>query len=108
MTYKDGGGRESRSMGSRECHERGYSQNPAWVLSDFFAVLALEDGVTVIGLTRGQETRFSHTEKLDEGEVWMSQFTEHSSAVKIRGRATIYTKHGIIESGGKNSCEKQK
>ena len=73
------------------------------MLSDFFAVLALEDGVTVIGLTRGQETRFAHTEKLDAGEVWMSQFTEHSSAVKIRGRARIYTKHGVIESGGEDS-----
>ncbi len=107
MTYKDGG-KGSFSTGDREFHEKKYQQNPAWVLSDFFAVLALEDGVTVIGLTRGQETRFAHTEKLDAGEVWMSQFTEHSSAVKIRGRARIYTKHGVIESGGKDSCEKQK
>ena len=62
-------------------------------------VQALEDGVTVIGLTRGHETRFTHTEKLDRGEVWISQFTEHTSAMKIRGRSRVLTKHGVVESG---------
>jgi transcription attenuation protein (tryptophan RNA-binding attenuator protein) len=71
------------------------------VLSDFVLVHALEDGVTVIGLTRGQETRFTHTEKLDKGEVWVSQFTEHTSAMKIRGKALIITKHGSVTSGGR-------
>jgi len=60
----------------------------------------LEEGVTVIGLTRGKETIIRHTEKLDSGEVWISQFTEHVSAVKIRGKAEILTKYGKIESGG--------
>jgi transcription attenuation protein (tryptophan RNA-binding attenuator protein) len=73
------------------------------VLSDFVLVHALEDGVTVIGLTRGQETRFTHTEKLDKGEVWISQFTEHTSAMKIRGRALIITKHGSVTSGGREN-----
>lgn len=71
------------------------------VLSDFVLVHALEDGVTVIGLTRGQETRFTHTEKLDKGEVWVSQFTEHTSAMKIRGKALIITRHGSVTSGGR-------
>ena len=66
---------------------------------DDIAVKALENGVTVIGVTRGAENRFLHTEKLDEGEVWIAQFTEHISAMKIRGAATIFTKHGEIKSG---------
>lgn len=69
------------------------------VSADYIVIRAEENGVTVIGLTRGAETRFSHTEKLDEGEVWVSQFTEHTSAVKVRGAATIYSKHGVIRSG---------
>jgi transcription attenuation protein (tryptophan RNA-binding attenuator protein) len=52
----------------------------------------------VIGLTRGQDTRFHHTEKLDKGEVMIAQFTTHTSAIKIRGKATLITKHGEIES----------
>lgn len=68
------------------------------VLSDFFVVKAEEDGVNVIGLTRGAETRFFHAEKLDKGEVLIAQFTEHTSAVKVRGKATIQTKHGTITS----------
>ncbi|TET65237.1 trp RNA-binding attenuation protein MtrB [Candidatus Aerophobetes bacterium] len=63
-------------------------------------VKALEEGVTVIGLTRGKETTIQHTEKLDSGEVWISQFTEHVSAVKIRGKAEILTKCGKIQSDG--------
>lgn len=66
---------------------------------EFFVVKALENGVQVIGLTRGQDTRFHHTEKLDKGEVIIAQFTDHTSAVKIRGKAEIMTKHGNIDSG---------
>jgi transcription attenuation protein (tryptophan RNA-binding attenuator protein) len=62
--------------------------------SDFFVIKALEDGVHVIGLTRGTDTRFHHSEKLDKGEVMIAQFTEHTSAVKIRGKAVIQTSHG--------------
>lgn len=68
------------------------------VLGDYFVVKAEEDGVNVIGLTRGAETRFFHTEKLDKGEVMIAQFTEHTSAIKIHGKATIHTKHGIVLS----------
>lgn len=64
--------------------------------TDFFIVKALEDGVNVIGLTRGTDTRFHHTEKLDKGEVMLAQFTEHTSAVKVRGKAIIQTEHGEI------------
>jgi transcription attenuation protein (tryptophan RNA-binding attenuator protein) len=66
---------------------------------EYFVVKAKDNGVTVIGLTRGQDTKFHHTEKLDKGEVLIAQFTEHTSAVKVRGRATIMTKHGVVEAG---------
>lgn len=67
--------------------------------NDYIVVKALENGVTIIGLTRGKDTRFHHSEKLDKGEVMIAQFTEHTSAIKIRGQAVIYTKHGEITAG---------
>lgn len=70
---------------------------------DYVVIKALQNGVTVIGVTRGAENRFLHTEKLDDGEVWIAQFTEHVSAIKIRGAAKIYTKHGELESDQKKS-----
>ncbi|HHT06145.1 MAG TPA: trp RNA-binding attenuation protein MtrB [Hydrogenispora sp.] len=73
--------------------------NKGEVLGDFIIVKALEDGVTIIGLTRGKETRFHHTEKLDQGEVMIFQFTQHTSAIKIRGNAEILTKHGQMVAG---------
>jgi transcription attenuation protein (tryptophan RNA-binding attenuator protein) len=66
--------------------------------NDFFVIKAKENGVNVIGLTRGSDTRFHHSEKLDKGEVMIAQFTEHTSAVKIRGKAIIHTKHGVIHT----------
>lgn len=66
--------------------------------NDFFVIKAEEDGVNVIGLTRGSNTRFHHSEKLDKGEVMLFQFTEHTSAVKIRGKALIQSRHGEINS----------
>lgn len=68
-------------------------------IGDYVMIQALEDGVTIIGLTRGSSTRFHHTEKLDKGEVMIAQFTEHTSAIKIRGRAMVYSKLGNTESG---------
>ncbi len=65
----------------------------------YIAVKALEDGVNIIGLTRGRDTKFHHTEKLDKGEVYLAQFTEVTSAMKVRGNAVIYTQHGEIVSG---------
>jgi transcription attenuation protein (tryptophan RNA-binding attenuator protein) len=69
--------------------------------SDYIVIKALEDGVNVIGLTRGADTRFHHSEKLDKGEVLIAQFTEHTSAIKVRGKAIIQTNHGEIHSEGK-------
>lgn len=66
--------------------------------SDYIVVKALENGVSIIGMTRGKETRLHHTEKLDAGEVVIAQFTENISAIKIRGKAQILTCHGEIQS----------
>lgn len=67
--------------------------------TDFVVVKALEDGVNVMGLTSGGATRFHHTEKLGEGEVFIAQFTENTTAIKVNGRASILTAHGAVESG---------
>jgi transcription attenuation protein (tryptophan RNA-binding attenuator protein) len=66
--------------------------------SDFVVIKAIDDGVNVIGLTRGTDTKFHHSEKLDKGEVLIAQFTEHTSAIKIRGNARIMTHFGEMES----------
>lgn len=68
---------------------------------DYIIIEAEEDGVHVIGLTRGENTKFHHSEKLDAGEVMIAQFTEHTSAMKIRGKAKIFSSHGVIESSSK-------
>ena len=69
------------------------------VIEDFVVIKALEDGVSIIGMTRGKDTRFHHTEKLDSGEVMLAQFTENTSAMKVRGRATILTRYGSVDCG---------
>ncbi|GHH98180.1 trp RNA-binding attenuation protein MtrB [Neobacillus kokaensis] len=66
--------------------------------NEYIVIKANEDGVNVIGLTRGSDTRFHHSEKLDKGEVLIAQFTEHTSAIKIRGNAKILTQFGEVES----------
>jgi len=66
---------------------------------DYIVVKAMEDGVNIIGMTRGRDTKFHHTEKLDNGEVMIAQFTENTSAIKIRGRAQILTAYGTMTSG---------
>ncbi|CAM5181420.1 Transcription attenuation protein MtrB OS=Ureibacillus acetophenoni OX=614649 GN=SAMN05877842_103333 PE=3 SV=1 [Ureibacillus acetophenoni] len=68
---------------------------------DYIIIKAEEDGVHVIGLTRGSDTKFHHSEKLDTGEVMIAQFTEHTSAMKIRGKAQIFSSHGVVESDSK-------
>ncbi|MBJ6363522.1 trp RNA-binding attenuation protein MtrB [Paenibacillus sp. GCM10012307] len=65
---------------------------------DYIVIKAHEQGVQVIGLTRGQSTKSHHTEKLDRGEILIAQFTDHTSAIKIRGKATVLTKYGTVES----------
>mgnify|MGYP001222851628 CR=1 FL=1 len=66
--------------------------------SDYIVIKAMEDGVTVIGLTRGTDTRFHHSEKLDKDEIMIAQFTEHTSAIKIRGKALVQTSHGEMSN----------
>ncbi|MCL6602392.1 MAG: trp RNA-binding attenuation protein MtrB [Paenibacillus sp.] len=78
--------------------ENNNAGSPVPTGSDYIVVKAKENGVQVIGLTRGLDTRFHHTEKLDKGEVLIAQFTDHTSAMKIRGKAEIWTKHGQLES----------
>ena len=64
----------------------------------YIVIKAKENGVNVIGLTRGQDTRFHHLEKLDKGEVMIAQFTEHTSAIKVRGKAEILTAYGNVDT----------
>ena len=73
-------------------NEKGFNQ-------DYVIIKALEDGVNIIGMTRGRDTRFHHTEKLDSGEVMIAQFTENTSAIKIRGKAQISTAFGSVFAG---------
>jgi len=72
---------------------------PEEASGEYVAVVAEEDGVNIIGITRGRDTRFHHTEKLDKGEVYIAQFTENTSAIKIRGKSKVYTKMGIVQGG---------
>ena len=67
--------------------------------TEYILIEAEEDGVHVIGLTRGSDTKFHHSEKLDAGEVMIAQFTDHTSAMKIRGKAKIHSAHGIVQAG---------
>src|SRR4029077_3197882 len=57
----------------------------------YIVVKAMEDGVVIMGLTRGKDTRSHHSERLDAGEVLVAQFTELTAAIKIRGKAEIRT-----------------
>ena len=65
----------------------------------YVGVKAREDGVVIMGLTRGKDTRSHHSERLDAGEVLVAQFTELTAAIKIRGKAEILTDMGKLESG---------
>jgi transcription attenuation protein (tryptophan RNA-binding attenuator protein) len=65
----------------------------------YVVVKALEDGVIIMGLTRGRDTRSHHSERLDAGEVLVAQFTDLTAAIKVRGRAEILTEVGRVESG---------
>lgn len=65
----------------------------------YVVVKALEDGVIIMGLTRGRDTRSHHSERLDAGEVLVAQFTDLTAAIKVRGRAEILTDVGALTSG---------
>ncbi len=68
------------------------------VSGEYVVVQALEDGVTIIGLTRGQDTKFHHSEKMDRDEILIAQLTEHTGAIKIRGKVKLLTRHGPVEN----------
>ena len=70
------------------------------VIGDYIVIKALEKGVTIIGLTRGELTKIHHTERLDKGELMVAQFTVHTSAIKIRGKAEVLTKYGKVRLEG--------
>ena len=73
--------------------------DPPAPLGRYIVVKALEDGVIVMGLTRGRDTRSHHSERLDAGEVLVVQFTQLTAVIKVRGRAEILTEVGSVESG---------
>ena len=66
--------------------------------NEYICIKALQPGTQNIGLTRGSETKSHHTENLDKGEILVVQFTEKTSAIKIRGNAEVYTKFGVIKA----------
>ena len=72
--------------------------SPELATGRYIVVKALEDGVTIMGLTRGKDTRSHHSERLDAGEVMIAQFTELTAAIKIRGKAEIHTDVGRVDS----------
>src|SRR3954469_24968818 len=65
----------------------------------YIVVKALEDGVVIMGLTRGKDTRSPHSGRLDSGEVLVAQFTELTAAIKVRGKAEILTDVGKVPPG---------
>src|SRR2546421_6244421 len=93
--------------GSRQCGRRCNPTGMDGVMvsedeepsSRYIVVKALEDGVVIMGLTRGKDTRSHHSERLDAGEVLVAQFTELTAAIKVRGKAEILTDVGKVESG---------
>ena len=66
--------------------------------NEYICIKALQPGTQILGLTRGIETKSHHTENLDKGEILVVQFTEKTSAIKIRGNAEVYTKFGVIKA----------
>src|SRR5438477_11563005 len=60
----------------------------------YIVVKALEDGVVIMGLTRGKDTRSHHSERLDDGEVLSAELTELTAASQVRGKAQSMTAVG--------------
>jgi transcription attenuation protein (tryptophan RNA-binding attenuator protein) len=79
--------------------ETGAPEGTGGAQARYVVVKALEDGVSIMGLTRGADTRSHHAERLDTGEVLIAQFTSLTAAIKVRGRAQILTDVGTVESG---------
>jgi transcription attenuation protein (tryptophan RNA-binding attenuator protein) len=70
------------------------NQNP------YIIIKAKENGVRVMGLTRGRETKVLHTEILSNGEVLVAQLTEFTAAYKIVGKAQVWTPYGEVIAEG--------
>lgn len=75
-------------------------KNEVFSTNPYIIVKARENGVRVMGLTRGKETRVSHTEILSQGEVLVVQLTEYTAAFKIVGKAHLWTPYGEILAEG--------
>ena len=74
-------------------------QNISDITSEYVIRKALENGVTIIRLTRRQGHQVPPLGKSCKGEIMIAQFTEHTSAnTKIRGRVEVLTKHGRLRT----------
>ena len=65
-------------------------------MDEYIVVKALENGVNIIGLTSGKDTKFHHTEKLDKGEVFLAQFTDVTTAIKMRDKVCLIGRRFIL------------
>ena len=63
-----------------------------------FAVLALGEGVQIIGISRGSTSKLLHTERLEPGESMVGMFTESIAAIKVRGPARVFTPWGHYDT----------
>lgn len=86
-----------------EQRENVYKKNEVVSNNPYIIVKAKENGVRVMGLTRGKETRVSHTEILSRGEILIVQITEHTAAFKIVGKAQVWTPYGELSAEGEVS-----
>lgn len=94
LNYEEGTKREQQTK--KNVYE---DRNPVHG-NPYLIIKALEDGVRVMGLTRGLQTRVSHTEILSNGEIIICQLTEYTSAFKIVGKAQVITPYGEIQAEG--------
>ena len=68
------------------------------ILGDYVVIKAEEDGVALLVLQEA-EIRDFIIQKSWIRVVVIAQFTENTSAIKIRGKAKILCRHGEISSG---------
>jgi len=55
--------------------------------------------VNIIGLTRGKDTKFHHTRNWIRVKFLLPSLPIILSAIKIRGKARILSRHGEVYSG---------
>ena len=67
--------------------------------TSYICVKALEKGVNIIGVTRGEVTKIHHTEKLDQGGGSDCAVYGEIPLHEIRGKAEVYTQFGMIRAG---------